>query len=129
MSQLVTILSIPYPQQVYIIKGRLESEGIECYIKDELTVQTNPVYSYAVGGVKIQVKEEDVAGAMKILEEEGYVNKQYREEDPYREIELFANKLPFFKKIRFEVRLVIWIFILITVIYLAIYFLMPPNHN
>ncbi len=65
MPALVTILSLPYPQQVYIIKGRLESEGIECFIKDELTVQTNPVYSYAVGGVKLQVKEEDVEAASK----------------------------------------------------------------
>jgi Putative prokaryotic signal transducing protein len=129
MSQFVTILSLPQPQQVYIIKGRLESEGIECFIKDELTVQTNPVYSYAVGGVKLQVKEEDVAGAMKILEEEGYINKQDQEADPYRWMELLADKLPFFKKMRFEVRLIIWVFILVSVIYLVIYFSMPSNHN
>jgi putative signal transducing protein len=127
MSQYVTILSIPYPQQVYIIKGRLESEGIECFVKDELTVQTNPVWSYAVGGVKLQVKEEDVEAATKILEAEGYLNNQNAEVNPYKKLESFADKLPFFKKVRFEVRLVAYIVMVITVVYLLIYFITLPS--
>jgi hypothetical protein len=127
MPTLVTVLSVPYAQQVYIIKGRLESEGIECFIKDELTVQTNPVYSYAVGGVKLQVKEEDVEAATKILEEEGYLNKNDANINPYGKLEAFADKLPFFKNVRFEARLVIYIIAAITAICVPVYFLSQPG--
>ncbi|HTA27083.1 MAG TPA: DUF2007 domain-containing protein [Bacteroidia bacterium] len=127
MPTLVTILSLPYPQQVYIIKGRLESEGIECFIKDELTVQTNPVYSYAVGGVKLQVKEEDVEAATKILEEEGYLNRNDRDVNPYKWLETFADRLPFFKKVRFEARLGIYVLAVIAAVCLPVYFLTRPD--
>jgi hypothetical protein len=123
MPEFVTILSLPYPQQVYIIKGRLESEGIECRIKDELTVQTNPLYSNAIGGIKLQVKKEDVTEATKILISEGYININEEEENPYSEIEAIAGKLPFFKKLRFEVRLIIWVFIIVTILFLVFYFI------
>jgi hypothetical protein len=121
MSEYVTILSLPYPQQIYIIKGRLESEGIECRIKDELTVQTNPVYSIAVGGVKLQVKEKDITEATKILVSEGYLNNNEVEENPYSEMEAFARKLPLFRKLRFEVRLIIWVFIVVTLLCIGFY--------
>jgi len=127
MSEYVTILSLPYPQQIYIIKARLESEGIECFIKDELTIQTDPFLSNALGGIKLQVKEENVKEALKILDSEGY--QRYKEDttNPYQKLEGFANKLPFFKNVRFEVRLGILVVLVIIVVYLLAYFLTRPS--
>ena len=65
----ITIKTFSYPHEVAIIRGRLESEEIECFVQDELTLQVNPFYSNAIGGVKLQVRESDVERAMKILEE------------------------------------------------------------
>ena len=123
MPALVTILSAQYPQQAYIIKAHLESEGIECFIKDELTVQTNPLYSNAIGGIKLQVKEEDIPEATKILRSEGYLTERESNENPYEEIKWLADKIPFFKNVRFEVRLIIMVVIVVAVTYLLIYFL------
>jgi hypothetical protein len=71
-----TVLTVSYPSEVAIIRGRLESEGIECFVQDELTVQVNPFYSNAVGGVKLQVRESDVPQAFEILKETGYIKEE-----------------------------------------------------
>ena len=61
------IRSYQYSSEAIIFKGKLESEGIEVFMRDNNTVDTNPLYSNAVGGVKIFVKNEDFAEANDIL--------------------------------------------------------------
>ncbi len=73
MQPFVTIYTFSYPHQAAIIQGRLESEGIETFLKDELTVQTYHFYSNAIGGIKLQVRENDVPDALEILKDAGYV--------------------------------------------------------
>ena len=36
-----------------IIMGRLEEEGINCWLKDENTVTIDPILTNAVGGIKL----------------------------------------------------------------------------
>ena len=50
MEHYVTIRAFTYPQDAYIIKGRLEAEGIDCFLKDELTVQADNFLTNALGG-------------------------------------------------------------------------------
>ena len=69
----VTVLTVTFPHEVAVIRGRLESEGITCFVKDELTVQVNPFYSNAIGGVKLQVLESDLEQVVEILKETGYI--------------------------------------------------------
>lgn len=70
MQQLVTIKTFTYPHEAYIIIGKLESEGIYTFLRDEMTVQVHNFYSNAVGGVKLQVPSEDVERALAILDEQ-----------------------------------------------------------
>jgi len=53
MKDWVTLLTFTYPHEAHLAKGRLESEGIEVQITDELTVQAYNLYSNAIGGVKL----------------------------------------------------------------------------
>lgn len=69
--KLITVAIFPLPQEAYIIKSRLESEGIFSFLKDELTIQTDNFLSNAIGGVKLQVNEYDVEAATKILQDQG----------------------------------------------------------
>ena len=73
METFITLKTFTYPSEAYILRGKLESEGIECFIKDELTIQSNPLYSNAIGGVKLQVKESDFNQAVEILKLGGYM--------------------------------------------------------
>ncbi|KAA6302398.1 MAG: hypothetical protein EZS26_001511 [Candidatus Ordinivivax streblomastigis] len=73
--KLVTLLTFTYPSEMYVLRSRLESEGIACLAQDELTIQVNPLYSNALGGVKLQVLESDVERALEILREGGYMDE------------------------------------------------------
>ena len=50
-----------------LIKGKLESEGIQCYIPDEHTFTANPLHAGAIGNLRIDVNVKDYDNATKIL--------------------------------------------------------------
>ena len=56
-----------YSSEAVIYQGKLESEGIEVFLRDNNIVDSNPLYSNAVGGVKMFVKTEDIDKANEIL--------------------------------------------------------------
>lgn len=68
---LITVAIFHLPQDAYIIKARLESEGIPVFLKDEYSVQTENFLSNAIGGVKLQVSESNASVATEILKEQG----------------------------------------------------------
>ena len=112
----VTILTVSYASEIAIIRGRLESEGIECNLLDELTVQVNPLYSNAIGGVKLQVKESDFESAILILKEGGYLTGSDLEKSVPELISFFertTSKIPFLKDVRFEIRVMIIVSVLV----------------
>ncbi len=39
MNKWITVLTFNLPQQMWVIRTRLEAEGIECFAQDELTIQ------------------------------------------------------------------------------------------
>ena len=71
MSALVTIKTFTYSHEVAVIASRLEADGIRCFVQDGLTTQIHPFMSSAIGGVKLQVREEDVEEAIAMLKESG----------------------------------------------------------
>ncbi len=64
-----TIATFEFSADVVIIKGRLESEGIQVFLTDENTINSDPAISAALGGVKLQVYATDRERAMAIYEE------------------------------------------------------------
>lgn len=73
MKNWTIMTSFTYPHEAYVIKSRLESDGIEVFLKDEYTVQVNNLYSNAIGGVKLLVKNSDFDRAYEILKQGGYI--------------------------------------------------------
>ncbi len=67
--ELITIANFSHAIEAHLSKMRLESEGIECFIADEFTVAANWLFSNAIGGVKLNVKESDVEGALEVLQQ------------------------------------------------------------
>ncbi len=65
--ELVTIATFSMAVEADLARAKLESEGIECFLADEHTVTVNWLYSQAVGGVKLQVRESDAQRALEIL--------------------------------------------------------------
>jgi hypothetical protein len=69
MEQLITIATYWYPGDYLLIKSRLEAEGINVFMKDENIVTQDPLVTSAVGGIKLQVNENDVEKALQIIKE------------------------------------------------------------
>nr|WP_315205317.1 DUF2007 domain-containing protein [uncultured Flavobacterium sp.] len=61
------IATFQYSSEAIIFKGKLESEGIEVFMRDNNTVDSNPLYSNAVRGVKLFVKKDDFEKATDIF--------------------------------------------------------------
>jgi len=66
--RLVTIATFSHPTEAYILKSRLEAAGVWSLVADENIVIMNWLYSNAVGGVKVQVRETDVERVLDILD-------------------------------------------------------------
>ena len=65
--ELTTIATFDNTPTAYIAKGRLEAEGISCWLKDENMGQTDWLYNIAVGWIKLQVETHQVQRAREIL--------------------------------------------------------------
>jgi hypothetical protein len=64
---MVTIATFTTPQDAHLLRMHLEACGITAYLQDENLVQMDLLISNAVGGVRVQVADEDVAEARAIL--------------------------------------------------------------
>jgi len=60
----------------HLLMGRLESEDIECWLQDENTVTINPIWTNAVGGIKLLVAKQDFSRAYEIFREAENNRKQ-----------------------------------------------------
>lgn len=63
----------------HLARGRLEEEGIRCWLQDENTVTTMPVWSHAIGGIKLMVVEAQAERARQILSD---TNEAYKASIP-----------------------------------------------
>ena len=76
METWITVWTFSSANELAVIRARLESEGIECFVKDEFTTLVQPLYSNAIGGVKLQVKTSDVQAAVEVLKDAGYQQEE-----------------------------------------------------
>ncbi len=65
--ELITIKTFDNSIDAHLLRIELENEGIECYIYDEHTVTVFPLYSNAVGGIKVNILKKDLELAKSIL--------------------------------------------------------------
>ena len=104
-----------YVADVQIIKGKLESEGIAVFLRDENTLNSDPLISNAIGGVKLLVYTKDKDEALKIYNEiRAYAVdndgnaivcpncKAKRSEPYYKRKGIFYKLFPFFEKRKYR---------------------------
>ena len=63
------------PIKANIVRGLLESYGIECFLSDENMVTLNALYSSAVGGVKLNVFEKDIDQITALLQSQDILDE------------------------------------------------------
>ena len=83
MNDSYTILDVfEYSAEATVMKAKLDSEGIKTMFMDEKTIDSDPLLSQAIGGVKLLVLNEDFKRAQEIYTE----IRTYAKDDLGREI-------------------------------------------
>jgi len=128
MKDWITILTFTYPHEAHLAKVKLESEGIEVQITDEMTVQVHNFYSNAIGGVKLLVRETDLQKANQILIDSGYVKPQNQTDNKFLNwIDKFTINFPLIGKAIIEIRLIAFIMVILILIAIPIVLLLIPS--
>lgn len=66
--RMITIAKFPSVDDALLARMKLEGSGVEAFVPDELTASTNWFYTNAIGGIRLQVREEDRERALEVLE-------------------------------------------------------------
>lgn len=74
MEHFITIAVFNYPHEIMILKHRLEQEGINYFFENETTASVAPMYSFAIGGIKLKIHPNDIDTVKTILDEFNYPN-------------------------------------------------------
>lgn len=62
-----TIATFSKPEEAHLFRTRLEAAGISAFVQDEHVVQLNWLLSNAIGGVRVQIAEDDLESASEFL--------------------------------------------------------------
>jgi len=121
IDKFVTVSTFQYPADAFVIRAKLEASDIECFLKDEISVQVYNFHSSALGGVKLQVRQSKKYEAMNILRDGGYqVEGDSVPSALWSKIDEITLKIPFLKKLPVELRLILLFMALALVIFLPI---------
>lgn len=69
MIKLETLYRSNIPINCHILKGRLETEGLDCFLFDENIVCVHPFKALAIGGVKLKVPTDQFEIANEIIKQ------------------------------------------------------------
>jgi hypothetical protein len=72
----ITLVTYTYSTEAYVLVAKLETEGIKCFLANEHLLSTQQFLSNAVGGLDVQVRQEDLEKAKQILKDHNSANKQ-----------------------------------------------------
>lgn len=56
-----------YSTEAHVIKSRLDSDGFKTMLMDEKTIDSDPLISNAIGGVKLLVHKNDFKNAVEVF--------------------------------------------------------------
>lgn len=88
MDKIIVFETFYNPIEANIVKARLMDSGVQCFLSDENTVTINPLYTQAIGGVKLHIFEKDIPLAQSILQDE---NVQLPQEETEPGVEVCPN--------------------------------------
>ncbi|HEU4496336.1 MAG TPA: DUF2007 domain-containing protein [Flavobacterium sp.] len=69
MKNFVIIAAFSYPHEIAVLKHLLEQEEIPFFFENESMMNIAPMYSQALGGIKLKVHPDAVEEAKQILHE------------------------------------------------------------
>jgi hypothetical protein len=75
MEKFITIAVFDYVYEIQILKHRLDQEELQYFFENEIMSSFAPMYSNALGGIKLKIHPNDFETVKTILQEMKYDNK------------------------------------------------------
>jgi len=122
MKKYIQIATFSYPSELAIVKSVLESNEIDCFIKDELTIQTHNFYSNAIGGIRLEVPYDQCKKAVSILIETGHKNFISLDLQKSNEVDDKKQKLNSLLKIVIKLVVTIALLFIVTILILRFFY-------
>lgn len=127
MEKLITVITFTLPHHAHLAKAKLQSEGVEVFMKDEMTTQVHNFYSNAIGGVKLQVRSADVDTAHCILVESGYIKEPARKQNSLLvKFDKLTSTWALIGGLPVEFRIVIVVALLVSIVMVSIVLIALP---
>lgn len=116
---MVEIARFTYPAEAQTLMALLRSEGIECFLRNEITSQLYAGY-VDVGGARVEILESEVPHALEVMQAGGYeIPSEDEQPEQIRTVAAWTRHIPFLRKYPLEKQIII-LFALIAVLLVAI---------
>jgi hypothetical protein len=114
MDKMVEIARFQYPEEARALVSLLKSEGIDCYIRNELSTQIMRGY-VDLGGARVELLESEAPHALEVMIANGYeIPDENEEPEQIKIVAGWARHIPFLRNLPLE-RQIFFLFILIAV--------------
>lgn len=67
MMEFITVAVFDYPHEITVLRHLLDQTEIQYFFENEMMMNIVPMYSQALGGIKLKVHPNDVAMVMEVL--------------------------------------------------------------
>ena len=74
MEKFITVAVFDYVHEIQILKHRLDQEELQYFFENEIMSSFAPMYSNALGGIKLKIHPNDYETVKAILQEMRYDN-------------------------------------------------------
>lgn len=120
--KVVEIARFNRPADAHTLMALLRSEGIECYLRNEITTQLYAGYA-DVGGARVELLDRDVPRALEIMQEGGYeIPAENEPGEGFRAVSGWASHVPFLRRLPLERQIIVLFGIIAVLLALLIYF-------
>lgn len=118
---MVEIARFTYPDEAQPLMALLQSEGIECYLRNEYSSRIMAGL-VDIGGARVELLESAVPRAMEIMQENGYVFPKEDEVAPeIRNLSGIARHIPFLRNFSLGQQILI-LFAILAVLLTLLFF-------
>lgn len=125
--KMVEIARFQQPAEAQTLIALLKSEGIECYLRNEISSQLMAGY-LDVGGARVEILESDVPLALEVMEAGGYdIPSEEEGAEQIQTVAGWARHIPFLRNLALEKQIVI--FLVIIAVFLALLIFLSSQYS
>ncbi|MDH6535643.1 DUF2007 domain-containing protein [Parabacteroides sp. 52] len=119
--KMVEVARFTYASDAQVLASLLKSEGIDCYIRNELITQVLAGI-IDLGGARVELLESEVSRALEIMQENGYeIPGENEEACSVQTMSRWARHIPLLNKLPLEKQLFFMFFLIALLLTALVY--------